>query len=64
MILIVQGEEARLEIFAGKIPLLAMSMSSNLMKQNLCIPTAYEIWSALSKAFYDGNDEMHVFSLY
>ncbi|KAJ8622745.1 hypothetical protein MRB53_031274 [Persea americana] len=29
----------------------------------LRIPIAYEIWSALSKAFYDGSDEMQVFNL-
>ena len=27
------------------------------------IPTAHEIWSELSKAFYDGSDEMQVFNL-
>ena len=42
---------------------LLMSISLEIMKRYLCLPTAQEIWSALSKAFYDGNDELHVFSL-
>jgi len=36
---------------------LLMSMKSEIMKRYLRIPTAHEIWSALSKAFYDGSDE-------
>ncbi|XP_059669452.1 uncharacterized protein LOC132314630 [Cornus florida] len=33
------------------------------MKRYLRLPTAHEIWSALSKAFYYGNDELQVFAL-
>ena len=33
------------------------------MKRYLRLPTAQEIWSALSKAFYDGSDELQVFNL-
>ncbi|KAK6925740.1 Retrotransposon gag domain [Dillenia turbinata] len=43
---------------------LLMSMTPDIMKRYLHLPTAREIWSALSKAFYDGNDEMHVYSLH
>ena len=43
---------------------LLMSMSPDIMKHYLRIPTAHEIWSALAKAFYDGTDEMHVYSLH
>ena len=43
---------------------LLMSMSLDIMKHYLRIPTAREIWSAISKAFYDGSDEIHVFSLH
>ena len=42
---------------------LLMSMTPEIMKRYLRIPTAYEIWSALSKAFYDGSDELQVFAL-
>ncbi|KAK0607303.1 hypothetical protein LWI29_012878 [Acer saccharum] len=42
---------------------LLMSMTPEIMKHYLRIPTVHEIWSALSKAFYDGSDELHVFSL-
>ena len=42
---------------------LLMSISLEIMKRYLCLPTAQEIWSALSKAFYDGSDELQVFSL-
>ena len=42
---------------------LLMSMSLEIMKCYLRLPTAQEIWSALSKAFYDGSDELHVFTL-
>lgn len=41
-----------------------MSMSPDIMKRYLRISTAREIWSTLSKVFYDGNDEMQVFSLH
>ena len=41
-----------------------MSMTPDIMKRYLRISTAREIWSTLSKAFYDGNDEMHVYSLH
>ena len=40
-----------------------MSMSSEIMKRYLRLPTAQEIWSALSKAFYDGSNELQVFTL-
>ena len=40
-----------------------MSMSPEIMKRYLRLPTAQEIWSALSKAFYDGIDELQVFTL-
>ncbi|KAL5864617.1 hypothetical protein ACOSQ3_002131 [Xanthoceras sorbifolium] len=42
---------------------LLMSMSPDIMKRYLRLPTAQEIWNALSKAFYDGSDELRVFSL-
>ncbi|RVX01324.1 Retrovirus-related Pol polyprotein from transposon RE1 [Vitis vinifera] len=42
---------------------LLMSMSPEIMKHYLHLPTAQEIWSALSKAFYDGSDELQVFTL-
>ena len=42
---------------------LLMSMSLEIMKRYLRLPTAQEIWSALSKAFYDGSDELQVFTL-
>ena len=42
---------------------LLMSMSPEIMKHYLRLPTAQEIWSALSKAFYDGSDELQVFTL-
>ena len=42
---------------------LLMSMSSEIMKRYLRLPTAQEIWSALSKAFYDGSNELQVFTL-
>ncbi|KAL5760887.1 hypothetical protein ACOSQ2_019725 [Xanthoceras sorbifolium] len=35
----------------------------DIMKRYLWLPTAQEIWNALSKAFYDGSDELRVFSL-
>ncbi|KAJ0092972.1 hypothetical protein Patl1_25000 [Pistacia atlantica] len=43
---------------------LLMSMSPEIMKRYLRLSTAREIWSALSKAFYDGSDELLVFSLH
>ena len=42
---------------------LLMSMSPEIMKRYLRIPTALEIWGALAKAFYDGSDELQVFVL-
>jgi hypothetical protein len=42
---------------------LLMSMSPEIMKRYIRIPTAQEIWKALSKAFYDGADELQVFTL-
>ena len=40
-----------------------MSMSPEIMKRYLRLPTAEEIWKALSKAFHDGSDELQVFTL-
>lgn len=42
---------------------LLMSMTPEIMKRYLRLPTAHEIWSALSEAFYDGSDELQIFSL-
>ncbi|XP_059634473.1 uncharacterized protein LOC132276860 [Cornus florida] len=42
---------------------LSMSMTPEIMKRYLRLPIAREIWSALLKAFYDGNDEFQVFAL-
>jgi hypothetical protein len=42
---------------------LLMSMSLEIMKQYIRLPTAQDIWKALSKAFYDGADELQVFTL-
>jgi hypothetical protein len=42
---------------------LLMSMMPEIMKRYLRLSTAHEIWSALSKAFYDGSDELQVFVL-
>ena len=42
---------------------LLMSMSPEIMKRYLRLPTVQEIWSALSKVFYDGSDELQVFIL-
>ena len=42
---------------------LLMSMSPDIMKHYQHIPAACEIWSTLSKAFYDGADELQVISL-
>ncbi|KAJ0077858.1 hypothetical protein Patl1_36677 [Pistacia atlantica] len=41
-----------------------MFMSPKIMKHYLCLSTAHKIWSALSKAFYDGSDELLVFLLH
>ena len=41
-----------------------MSMKPEIMKRYLRLSTAREIWNALSKAFYDGSDELQVFSLH
>ena len=43
---------------------LMMSMSLDIMKRYLRVPTTHEIWNALSTTFYDGNDEMHIYSLH
>ncbi|KAJ8621389.1 hypothetical protein MRB53_029918 [Persea americana] len=40
-----------------------MSMKPEIMKRYLRLKTAHEIWIALSKAFYDGSDELQVFAL-
>ncbi|KAJ1379949.1 hypothetical protein SESBI_46433 [Sesbania bispinosa] len=40
-----------------------MSMKPETMKRYLRLPTALDIWNALSKAFYDGSDELQVFVL-
>ncbi|KAL4569194.1 hypothetical protein LXL04_024828 [Taraxacum kok-saghyz] len=42
---------------------LLMSMKPEIMKRYLRLSTAHEIWIALSKAFYDGSDELQVFTL-
>ena len=42
---------------------LLMSMSPEIMKPYIRLPTARDIWKALSKAFYDGADELQVFVL-
>lgn len=42
---------------------LLMSVSPEIMKRYLRLPTVQEIWSTLSKAFYDGSDELQVFTL-
>ncbi|WVY99005.1 hypothetical protein V8G54_031156 [Vigna mungo] len=42
---------------------LLLSMSPEIMKRYLRLATAHEIWSALSKAFFDGSDELQVFTL-
>ncbi|XP_026450554.1 uncharacterized protein LOC113350634 [Papaver somniferum] len=42
---------------------LLMSMSPEIMKRYIWLPTAREIWDALSKAFYNRDDEMQVFTL-
>ena len=42
---------------------LLMSMSLEIMKRYIRLPTARDIWKALSKGFYDGVNELHVFTL-
>ena len=42
---------------------LLMSMSPEIMKRYIRLPTTQDIWKALSKAFYDGADELQVFVL-
>eukprot|EP00261_Vitis_vinifera_P020257 XP_010651036.1 PREDICTED: uncharacterized protein LOC104879551 [Vitis vinifera] len=39
------------------------ALVTKIMKRYLRLPTAQEIWSALSKVFYDGSDELQVFTL-
>ena len=41
-----------------------MSTYPDIMKRYLHVPTTREIWGALSKAFYDGNDKMQMYSLH
>ena len=40
-----------------------MSMSSEIMKRYIRLPTARDIWKVLSKAFHDGADELQVYTL-
>jgi len=42
---------------------LLMSMKPAIMKRYIRVPTAREIWKSLTAAFYDGADELQVFSL-
>ena len=42
---------------------LLMSMSSEIMKRYIRLHIARDIWKALSEAFYDGADELQVFTL-
>ena len=42
---------------------LLMSMSPEIMKRYIRLPIARDIWKALSKTFYDGADELQVFTL-
>ena len=42
---------------------LLISMSPEIMKRYIRLPTARDVWKALSKAFYDGADELQVFFL-
>ena len=42
---------------------LLISMSLEIMKRYIWLPIAWDIWKALSKAFYDGVDELQVFVL-
>ena len=41
---------------------LLMSMSPEIMKRYIRLPTAQDIWKALSKAFYDRADKLQVFT--
>ena len=40
-----------------------MSMSREIMKRYIRLPTTRDIWKALSNFFYDGADELQVFVL-
>ena len=42
---------------------LLMFMFPEIMKRYIRLPTERDIWKALSKAFYDGADELQVFTL-
>ena len=42
---------------------LLMSMSPKIMKRYIRLPTTRDIWKAMCKAFYDGADELQVFTL-
>ena len=42
---------------------LLMSMSPEIMKRYIRLPTTQDIWKALSKVFYDGMDELRAFTL-
>ena len=42
---------------------LLISMSPKIMKRYIFLPTAWDIWKALSKAFHDGANELQVFVL-
>ncbi|KAL5723468.1 hypothetical protein ACHQM5_006866 [Ranunculus cassubicifolius] len=42
---------------------LLLSMTPEIMKRYIRLATAREIWNAVSKAFYDGADELQVFVL-
>lgn len=41
-----------------------MSMAPKIMKHDLHLKIAREIWSGLAKEFYDGTDDVQVFFLY
>lgn len=40
-----------------------MCMTTCIMKRYLRLPTIHEIYSALSKVFYDGSNELRIFTL-
>ena len=40
-----------------------MSMSLEIMKRYIRLPIARDIWKVMSKAFYEGADELQVFTL-
>ena len=42
---------------------LLMSMSPEIMKRYIRLPIIRDIWKSLSKVFYDGADELQVFTL-